>query len=126
MGEALKLQQAKKLVELEISGVAVAVGGGHPGQHFAPQAVGAQDDAPALHRNHQVGNGNLFFRGHPRSGQIGNLVLAQDGPEEHISNPAFRQVNDLGKDGMVVQLFFRAQILFHVVVEAVVGMAEAS
>src|SRR5579864_3128974 len=97
-----------------------------PGNYFTSQSLGAEDDAVVLDRNHQVMNSDLPVSGGARTGQEGNLIVAQTRPVNHISNSSFGQMRHLGKDQVVASadLFFSPQMPVDAVCQFVIRMTE--
>jgi len=125
-GADLGLQGAEEAVEAEPTGAGEVVSGGEARDDLDAERARAQHHAAAAQREHEVGDRDLLRARDARAAEVRDLVVAQHGAEDDVSQPSLREVDDLGEDGVRPVRLFSAQVGHDVRVQIRVGVAEAA
>src|SRR5262249_10527953 len=105
---------------------AVVVSRRQPRNHPPPKPPGSQNNLATRNGDEEVRDRYLAIDRSPGASQIRNLVVAKNRPEQDVPQAPLRQMNDLGKDRIRVQRFFRPQMLLDEAVEIRIGVAKPS
>ena len=97
-----------------------------PRDYLASKPSRAEMDAPLAHRDVKIGDRNLSIPGRPRAAEIGNLVISQDRAVQDIPQPPFRQMHDLGEDGIRFERFLCLEVTLYLLMYSFVTVTESS
>ncbi len=102
------------------------MGAREPRDDFAIEARGEKDEPSIASGEVQIGDWDLPFPGDAGATEIRDLVVAQDGPGEDVSDAALGEMDDLREQGLGMQRFLLPHVSLDVAKQLRVGMAEAA
>ena len=121
----LMLDAFEELVQSE-AGRADVVGVGHPRKDLAPEPARPQNHPAAADRHQEIGHRNLELGRDRRATQVGDLVLPEHRPGDHVASPSRRQMDDLRKHGIRAKRLLPSEILPHLRAQLLVEVTESS
>ncbi len=98
----------------------------HTGNDFTAQPCRAQHNTIAGQGDEQIGHRNPSAGGRGGPAQVGDLVVAQPRPGQHIADAALGKMNDLGEDRVRPQRLLGPQMSQHVLPQHLLAVAETA
>src|SRR5580698_4871601 len=90
------------------------------------KALGKKHDLSGLDSNQQIRNGDLTFQRRAGTSEIYHFEVSEDRTAENIANPSFRQVDNLGKDGVRIMCLLLLDIISNESIQFLISVAKAT